>query len=206
MYDTGAGIILITAIFYLFSSAIGVVDYVLFSLGLYTLSSRRGLKSAWLAWLPVTNAYVLGYIADTEDENEPQRKIWRGLMLTFSILNVIFAIVFIVAFAALLVTAISVPENSLLWEEEAFILKTFFSLLVPCFLFLISNIVYSVLAYICLYKLFNSTDSKNAVLMLVLSIFIPLAASICIFICRKKGYPQVQIPDIDTQIVPNIDE
>lgn len=38
--------------------------YVLSALGAYTVAKHRGVKNAWLAWLPVGNSYVYGALSD----------------------------------------------------------------------------------------------------------------------------------------------
>lgn len=48
------------------------------------------------------------------------------------------------------------------------------------------SIAYSVFYYIALYKLFKSCDSKNALLYLLLGIFIPLSLPIVLLIIRTK--------------------
>lgn len=46
------------------SSLISIALYVLQALGLYTIAQRRGIKYAWLAWVPVGSAWILGCICD----------------------------------------------------------------------------------------------------------------------------------------------
>ena len=41
-----------------------IAAYVLTSLALYAIAERRGLKNAWMAWLPVLNLWILGSISD----------------------------------------------------------------------------------------------------------------------------------------------
>jgi len=39
---------------------LGLVLYVLKSLGLYTLALNRNLENPWLAWIPIADLYILG--------------------------------------------------------------------------------------------------------------------------------------------------
>ena len=54
-----AGILLAVYALVMFAySMLGLISYVLHSLGLYTIAKRRGIHNSWLAWLPFGN---LGY-------------------------------------------------------------------------------------------------------------------------------------------------
>lgn len=52
------GGIIITFIF----SIIGIVFYVLSSLGLYSLAKNAGIENPWLAWIPIGNLYILALL------------------------------------------------------------------------------------------------------------------------------------------------
>ncbi len=47
-----------------FSGLISIALYVLQAIGLYTIAQRRGIRHAWLAWVPVGSVWILGSIAD----------------------------------------------------------------------------------------------------------------------------------------------
>ena len=47
-----------------FSSLLGIAVYVLTSLALYTIANRRGIKNAWLSWVPVINCWIIGSLSD----------------------------------------------------------------------------------------------------------------------------------------------
>ena len=66
------------------SMAMGIAAYVLTALAYYTVANRRGLKNAWLAWIPVANLWLLGSISDqyryvVKGEYKSKRKILLGL-------------------------------------------------------------------------------------------------------------------------------
>jgi len=58
------GIIAIVLVSYLLTFVLTIVMYILQSLGIYTIAQRRGIRNPWMAWLPVTNMWILGSIAD----------------------------------------------------------------------------------------------------------------------------------------------
>ena len=70
----------------------GIAAYVLTSLAIYTISCRRGLKKAWLAWVPVVNCWLLGSISDqyqyvVKGEVKSRRKWLLVLSLTKAVLT-----------------------------------------------------------------------------------------------------------------------
>ena len=58
----GAGIA-----FGVIATIIGIIAYVMFSLGLMTLAKNKGIENAWLAWIPIGNLFILGKIVETVD-------------------------------------------------------------------------------------------------------------------------------------------
>lgn len=60
-------IIALGAIAVLFFTVIGLVFYVLKSIGLYTLADNRGIENAWLAWIPVADLYIMGLLVGEMD-------------------------------------------------------------------------------------------------------------------------------------------
>ncbi len=51
----------------LFFSVIGLVFYILKSIGLYTLANNRGIENPWLAWIPVADLYIMGLLVGEMD-------------------------------------------------------------------------------------------------------------------------------------------
>ena len=47
-----------------FSGLLGILLWVLASIGLTTIANRRGLHNGWLSWLPVGYDWTIGNIAD----------------------------------------------------------------------------------------------------------------------------------------------
>jgi hypothetical protein len=46
---------------------IGLVFYILKSIGLATLAANKGIEMPWLAWIPVADLYIAGAIVDEMD-------------------------------------------------------------------------------------------------------------------------------------------
>ena len=68
LYVTGGMWEAVFGIFYLLcifaAWGIGIGAYVLWSLGVYTIAKRRGIRKPWLSWIPVGNLWILGSISD----------------------------------------------------------------------------------------------------------------------------------------------
>jgi hypothetical protein len=87
--------------FFLLSLILMVVvllpTYVLNALPLYSIASRRKLKAAWLAWIPIGSAYILGLISDDYQllalGNDKNRRIWLPVLHG---LTVVLIVVFMV--------------------------------------------------------------------------------------------------------------
>ena len=48
----------------IFLILIGIVFYILKSIGLATLAANKGIDSPWLAWIPVADLYIAGAILE----------------------------------------------------------------------------------------------------------------------------------------------
>ena len=78
----------------LLSLALSVTIYVFLAIGLYTLATRRGIKSAWLAWLPIGNMWIIGSLADhyrfvAENRVTKYRKILLGFTIAVAAVSII---------------------------------------------------------------------------------------------------------------------
>lgn len=58
----GLGVLVALGGFMLLFFLLGLVFYILFSMGLYTMANRRGLPNPWLAWIPVAQIYTMGEV------------------------------------------------------------------------------------------------------------------------------------------------
>ena len=76
------------------SGLFSIACYVLSSLALYTLASRRGIRKAWLSWIPVLNVWILGSLSDqyryvVKGQIKSKRKILLAFNLTVFVLGLI---------------------------------------------------------------------------------------------------------------------
>ena len=176
-----AGILLAVYALVMFAySMLGLISYVLHSLGLYTIAKRRGIHNSWLAWLPFGNLWILGSISDQYQyvvkgkiRNRRKAMLW----LSIPLIPVCF-----IWFVILIVSAVS---------GSGFLLVI--AVLIGLFTMAVTL---TVVQYIAYYDLFTSCNRENAVLYLVLGIFIPVTLPFFVFACRKKdlGMPPRKQP------------
>ena len=184
------GIIAVVMVFYLIAMALCIAMYILQSLGLYTIAQRRGIKHPWMAWLPVTNMWLLGSIADqyryvAKGQVRNRRKVLLGMNIAMLVLWFVFFCVYIGIFANLIMkipTLQYMPEprimgylgSSALWFVGVFLIL---------WVVAVVTVVYQ---YICLYDLYASCSPNYKVLFLLLSILVNVTMPFIVFACRKK--------------------
>jgi len=184
------GVIFAFVFIYLLLFGILIATYILQSLSLHTLARRRGIASPWLAWLPYGNYWIIGSLArDYDKQNNIQRR-WDKTLLTLSIvfsasyLIIYFAVIFGTLITMLNMDAATMPE-----ETAVAIVLVVFSAFIPI---VIIATALQIITYICFFKIFESTVPEKALKYFLLSLLLPLAQPICLFLCRNKGY---QHPD-----------
>ena len=165
-----------------------VAAYVLTALAFYTVANRRGLSNPWLAWIPVANTWLVGSLSDqyryvVKGENRSKRKI----LLTLQILAVACGIALFCLGIGVAVSAVSgairnISEEQLLGQ----IMGPVIGILAVCVPMAGISIAYIVVRFMALYDIYNSLDSKNSVVFLVLSILFPVTEPFFLFFNRNK--------------------
>lgn len=64
-FDPRFGVFAVIASFFLIFLVIGIVLYVLGSIGLYTMAKNKNIENPWIAWIPIIQVYILGRIIRT---------------------------------------------------------------------------------------------------------------------------------------------
>ena len=170
------------------SIAISLLSYILQSLGYYTIANRRGIKNAWLAWIPFGVTWIIGSISDqyqyvTKGKTKNRRKLLLGLSIG------VFA--FYILWFIVMVMAMIMAETG---AGAAFLgLIAILGVLA----ILAIAIASAILQYMCLYDLYRSCNPENGVLFLVLSIVLSWLTPFLIFVCRNKdlGMPPRRRPN-----------
>ena len=177
---------------------VSIATYVLTALALYTIAKRRGLKNAWLAWIPVADCWLLGSLSDQyQYVVNGQHKSKRKILLLFRILITIMWI----SLMGLLANLFFHAFGSILWgsmnDDQIFqILHQAMNLLALCLPLVGASIAYAVFRYMALYDIYKSLDPANCVLFLVLSILFGVTEPFFLFFSRNKddGMPPRKQP------------
>ena len=192
-----------------------LVTYIFRSLGVYSIAKRRGLNRAWLAWIPVADHWLLGCVSDqyqyvVKDKNTSRRKWLLGLRITLFVLTV--------AVSASLVSALVVAVNSAVQglPESRITVQLTKQLLASAF-WLIPlmgvSIAEAVFYYMSTYDIYRSTDPRNSVIYLVISIFFRITEPFFIFFNRnrdegmppRKAAPVAEEPDPDVYVYESVE-
>lgn len=168
-------------VFYLLMLAFCVVSYVFYSLSVYKIAKRRGIRSPWLSWLPVGNLWVIGSISDqyqyvVKGRIRNRRKVLLGLQIA------------IIAAGAVSVGSGIAMVIGLVDSYSGIGLATMSTgvLLLMYLVMAVASIVAVVFTYIALYDLFESCNPDSAAMFLVLSIFLGVVLPFFLFACRNK--------------------
>ena len=169
-------------VYFLIMMGISVAIYVLQSLSIYTIAKRRGIQKPWLAWIPVGDMWIRGCISDqyryvVKGQVKNKRKWLLGLSAAMWAVYVVF-------FAAFGSFMVAVIEDT--HATEMFGVAGFFGMGATFLVMMALCVAITVLQYMALYDLYCSCDPNNAVLYLVLGIFVPICQIIFLFVCRKK--------------------
>ncbi len=167
------------------TSLLTVVSYVLSSLALYTLAARRGIRPAWLSWVPVLNVWIIGSLSDqyryvVKGQYKSKRKSLLVLNLLTGLIGLVMAVVGVIM-GARLVTGIAYGtyvEETVISAVLAIIL-----LALPLAGLIIAA---AIVRYMALYDVYKSMDPDNSILFLVLSILFRVTEPFFLFFNRNK--------------------
>ena len=187
MMNATLGMVLVVfLLFYLVLVGIMLANYIMTAIGLQAIAKRRGVNYPWLAWIPYANYWLIGSIADDYDNRNGLKKRWSkillGLLIAYGAGLVLYFVSIIVFFIQ--TTLMGINESDI----TAGFIGTFLFLYIVLIIFMVIATILSVIYYICMYKIFESTVPDKSVKYLILSLVVPLASGICILKCRDKGY------------------
>ena len=165
-----------------------LIFWIISALSLQAIARRRGIRNAWLAWVPVGNEWILGSIADQyqhliQAKITARRKILLWLNVGYVALIVANSLVQVMT-----KLAAHTDEQLLIWG----LASTAISLAR-----LAVSITTLVFYHMSNYDLYRSCNPKNAVTFLVLGIIFPVAQPFFYLSCRKKDLGMV-VPEIVT--------
>ena len=162
-----------------------LVGWILRSLSLHSIAKRRGIRHAWLAWVPVGSRWILGSVAD-QYQHLVQGKVTsrRKIMLILGAVSMVlytgvYGFSFAQVFAGMGVLPVEQVETVVLAGA------------IPSMLGTVVGIVTLVFYHICNYDLYRSCRPNGATAFLVLGIIFPVCEPFFYLACRKKDLGMV---------------
>lgn len=191
--SSGILVAIILVIVYLVFGALAFASYILTSLSLYTIGSRRLIKNSWLSWLPIGKEYILGKIAEEYDAKNGINRKWGKIMLTLSLIGKLGLVAFFVVYIIFVIMVIGIETANL--GMEAFMLSSGIGMALLFIVVYIAAIIcltaLQFLTYICYFKLYESTVTEKAVKYLLISLLVPFGMPICLYRAKDKGYMNI---------------
>lgn len=178
-----------------------IATYILTSLALYAIASRRGLRKPWLAWIPVINCWLLGSISDqyqyvVKGENKSKRK-W---LLALSLLKAVLTLTVVILVAVVATSAIFRGPGFGMRQSITGPIMGILGVVMPL---AAAHVAYLVIRFMALYDVYRSLDPSNSVLYLVLSILFRVTEPFFLFFNREKdlGMPPRKQRIVDAEYV-----
>ena len=167
---------------------VSVSFWIISSLSLQAIARRRGIRNAWLAWVPIGNQWILGSIAD-QYQHLIQGKITsrRKILLWLGLANFVVSVI-----GGILSGVIGATAQT---EEQMMVFSVVN--LVSSLGGMALGITVLVFYHMSNYDLYRSCNPKNAVTFLVLGIIFPVTQPFFYLSCRKKDLGMV-VPEIVT--------
>ena len=169
-----------------------LVGWIIRSLSLHSIAKRRGIRNAWLAWIPVGSHWILGCVADqyqhlVQGKVTSRRKIMLILGAVSMVLyTVVYGFSFMQVFAEMGVLPVEQAATAALAGA------------IPSMLGSVVGIVTLVFYHVCNYDLYRSCRPNAATAFLVLGIIFAFCEPFFYLACRKKDLgmvvPQPEMP------------
>jgi hypothetical protein len=145
---------------------------------MYTIAKRRGIRGAWLAWIPVANTWLLGCVSDQFQYLVKGKTTNRRIvMLILALASVLLS--FIGSASSTFAMLAGELDTMELMVPSAINLSV--SMLSMCV-----SVAAAVFHYIALYDVYTSMNPANNVLFLVFSILFNITEPFFIFCNRNK--------------------
>ena len=166
---------------------VALVFWIIRSLSLMALAKRRGIRNAWLAWIPVGSEWVLGSVSD-QYQHLVQNKITarRKILLALEIASLI---VVLGTYAVAIFQAVAAVT------EEEMVAASLLSV-IPSLLSTGVGITTMVFYHMSNYDLYRSCRPQSAVAFLVLGIIFPVCEPFFYLACRKKDLGMI-VPEVE---------
>ena len=160
-----------------------LVLFTLRSVGLYKIARRRGLRSAWLAWVPVACDWVMGSVADQYQYVVKGRVKNRRLPLVLLKLSTTILRIITVSIGF---TWLQIGIQTLMGQIPVGAVTPLIGADVMPVLAWACGVAYLVIRCFAVYDLYRSCTEKYNVLYLVLGLVFKFLEPVFFLLCRNK--------------------
>ncbi len=183
-------VLIAVAVFAGVALLLSLASWIMSSIALTHLGNRRGIKAAWLVWLPIVGPWTIGALADDYDARLGYKRHWRVILLVCSILVAALYSSSYTSSIMEITDATIEAQYGVSQDMVEDMIKGIVILYAGIILSGLISVVMTTCTYICLYKVYESTLPRHAVLCFILSLLVPMAEPICLLIAMNKGYPE----------------
>ncbi|MBQ8539940.1 MAG: hypothetical protein IJ435_00550 [Clostridia bacterium] len=186
-------LIVILLLVYIGVFGVCIAQYVMQSMAMHSIADKRGVKNAWLAWIPVGESWVAGKVVDEYDERTGTKKNWAKTLLILSLAGGGFFVVTYIAFFVFVIVA-TVSQGG---ELETLPIVPFVVLYVLLLVAALLMCAWSMLRMICTYKVYESIVPEKAIKYMIVSVIVPLGIGVCMLKAKKVLCAQVNAARVE---------
>ena len=186
----------------LITAVVSLLLYIFKAAGLHAIARRRGIRHAWLAWIPLADYWVAGSLSDQYRTTVLNKKSWNRIILPA--LGVLTGVLSLAASGMSLGVLAEMFEYLADGDLQGLV---YASTLVGgtgelmSLLYDVLDIALLVFWSIALYDIYSSACPKYKVAFLVLGIIFPVTIPFFLFYNRKKD-EGMRIPEVEGEIPP----
>lgn len=179
-------------------SLVPMATYVLVAYSLFRIAQRRGISNPWMAFVPVVQLWLLGSISDDYQMKaygveKKRRKILLGLQIAQAALAVALVIMILVAIFAILSAGYTNYDDIGDWIG---VIGSFGGIIVVLLACAALSVAAAVFRYIALYDVYRSCKPDQALLFLLLNVFVSVTEPIFLMVVHSSddGIPGAEVP------------
>lgn len=171
---------LILVILLCVSAVFVLIGLIFQGFSVYMLSRRRGHHGAELAFIPVIGNRVLGSIYDDICWHEGKKTNRRNWLVVWSALSTVFWAMWLSAFMMF------VLSGRLLVYSQGYVKRYVVPLIMLLLIAILVRVIFSIVRYSALEKIFKDYEPENAILFTVLAAFLGFLIPYLLFSIRGK--------------------
>ena len=167
---------------------ISAATYVLVAISLFTIAKRREISNPWMAFVPILQMWLLGAISDDYQQKvwgtvKTRRKTLLGLQIAIAAMGFVLAIMIVAAVVALLSAGYTGYDD--IWDWIG-VNGSFGGIILVLIAWGVLEILAKIWRYVALFDIYRSCKPEQAVLFLLLNIFVAITEPIfLLLVCRS---------------------